>query len=101
MGVQRLDKALSVFTLQWSMIFKTVCCRSSIQYPNQSLKRCTDVSLKEKETLARQCFKIMFKLHFMLDSVEIKQEPPDDEVVTENGQVKGEDDAKEAGELVS
>ena len=43
----------------------------------------------------------MFNLHFMLDSVEIKQEPPDDEVVTENGQVKGEDDAKEAGELVS
>ena len=36
----------------------------------------------------------------MLDSVEIKQEPPEDEVVTENGQNKDEDDAKEAGELV-
>lgn len=48
-------------------------------------------------------FKIMFtfNLPLMLDSVEIKQEPPDDEVVTENGQAKDEDDAKEAGELVS
>ena len=36
----------------------------------------------------------------MLGSVEIKQEPPEDEVVTENGQTKDEDDAKEAGELV-
>ena len=43
----------------------------------------------------------MFNLHCMLESVEIKQEPPDDEVVTENGQAKDEDDAKEAGELVS
>ena len=44
---------------------------------------------------------MMFNLHLMLDSVEIKQEPPDDEVVTENGQAKDEDDSKEAGELVS
>jgi len=43
----------------------------------------------------------MFNHHCVLESVEIKQEPPDDEVVTENGQAKDEDDAKEAGELVS
>ena len=42
----------------------------------------------------------MFNIRFMLDSVEIKQEPPEDEIVTENGQTKDEDDAKEAGELV-
>ena len=36
-----------------------------------------------------------------LYSTEIKQEPKEEEEITENGQVKDEDDAKEAGELVS
>lgn len=58
--------------------------------------------MKEEETLAGRCVKcLIYNLHFILDSVEIKQEPTEDEVVTENGQVKDEDDAKEAGELVS
>ena len=37
----------------------------------------------------------------MFCSADIKQEPTEDEGVTENGQVKDEDDTKEAGELVS
>ena len=38
---------------------------------------------------------------YTLYSTEIKQEPKEEEEITENGQVKDEDDAKEAGELVS
>ena len=39
---------------------------------------------------------------YTLYSNEIKQEPKEEEEeITENGQVKDEDDAKEAGELVS
>lgn len=38
---------------------------------------------------------------FYSSELKIKQEPTEDEDVTENGQVKDDDDAKEAGELVS
>ena len=44
---------------------------------------------------------VIFVFIFILYSTEIKQEPKEDEGITENGQVKDEDDAKEAGELVS
>ena len=43
---------------------------------------------------------LLFTL-YTLYSTEIKQEPKEEEEITENGQVKDEDDAKEAGELVS
>ena len=39
--------------------------------------------------------------YFVPTSVEIKEEPTEDENITENGQAKEEDDSKEAGELVS
>ena len=43
---------------------------------------------------------LLFTL-YTLYSTEIKQEPKEEEEITENGQIKDEDDAKEAGELVS
>ena len=50
------------------------------------------------KTSAFNTSKHIFTLFY---SADIKQEPTEDEGVTENGQVKDEDDTKEAGELVS
>ena len=48
----------------------------------------------------KKSYWLLFTL-YILYSTEIKQEPKEEEEITENGQVKDEDDAKEAGELVS
>lgn len=54
-----------------------------------------------KKVSYRLFFVTYFVLFVVLFSVEIKQEPPETESITENGQSKEEDDTKEAGELVS
>ena len=54
-----------------------------------------------KKMSYRHFFVSLFVLFVVLFSVQIKQEPPETESITENGQSKEEDDTKEAGELVS